>query len=353
MITTQKPVKRAARLTALALTAALLVSGLSVGAFAADATAGKLETHPQAERTILGSAEMTVNVSTSDHLPQAVQHVIGDDNICTVTITYEDRRDAQGFYETWPYITLRGAKGSMEVPVTGFGQYGADPSDDPDSLSYYAYDEGVVSYTNFTMRSQYAAAYERGGGTLPDLEVLFPLQSDNSCSRALLALVAADGPVDASNLFSVPLADIRFTGDFKSRFFLSDTDQLEQSQSTLAPLFGMHEQNFENQTVPGISIKLSGMGRDWMSFRSDITRPEARYYWMEAFNQKNNARMYSESPSLFSMETGAPIGAPLTKNWTVRFTKPLTSGETYRIQLGLLDANHNVIYRQLEYVTIP
>lgn len=47
MIARQKPVKLLARLTALALTACLLVSGLGVGALAVDASSGKLENNQQ------------------------------------------------------------------------------------------------------------------------------------------------------------------------------------------------------------------------------------------------------------------------------------------------------------------
>ncbi len=98
MIARQKPMKLFARLTALALTACLLVSGLGVGAVALDASEGKLLSYSQDDLFPHSTLHFEVNIGNSKNWPSWLGKVVGADKKIDVTLTVADVRDRKGQY---------------------------------------------------------------------------------------------------------------------------------------------------------------------------------------------------------------------------------------------------------------
>ena len=119
MIARQKPVKLLARLTALALTAGLLVSGLGVGALALNASEGKLLSYSQNDIFPHSTLQFKVNIGNSKNWPSWLGKVVGADKKIEVTLTVADARDRKGQYSCTDYITLSGANGTYRLTEDG------------------------------------------------------------------------------------------------------------------------------------------------------------------------------------------------------------------------------------------
>ncbi len=137
MIARQKPVKLFARLTALALTAGLLVSGLGVGALALDASEGKLLSYSQNDIFPHSTLHFEVNIGNSKNWPSWLGKVVGADKKIDVTLTVADVRDRKGQYSRTNYITLSGVNGTYRLTGAGGPGWGElDYSENPDNSLY-------------------------------------------------------------------------------------------------------------------------------------------------------------------------------------------------------------------------
>lgn len=119
-------------------------------------------------------------------------------------------------------------------------------------------------------------------------------------------------------------------------------------------IFGIHEINYRNQNVDGISIQLQSASASEIRFETDITRREPRYCFLEVYDSKwDYAPLDQNAVSLTTpSHTTIPVTF-LSDHISLKPLKEFVSGETYRVEIALLDAAGSVIYRQLEHVTIP
>lgn len=147
MIARQKPMKLFARLTALALTACLLVSGLGVGAVALDASEGKLLSYSQDDLFPHSTLHFEVNIGNSKNWPSWLGKVVGADKKIDVTLTVADVRDRKGQYSRTNYITLSGVNGTYRLTGAGGPGWGElDYSENPDIFIVSTYDRQTSNW---------------------------------------------------------------------------------------------------------------------------------------------------------------------------------------------------------------
>ena len=354
MIARQKPVKLFARLTALALTACLLVSGLGVGALALNASEGKLENNQQEILYPHSELHFSVELEPDKTYPDWLNNIVGADQKVDVNITLVSARQTGGLYEGLnDFITITGSRGTRTL--LNSAMYFGSLEDVPGaqlairfnySAPYARYLEDNTGDQNelVQIRLHYTNSYSQ-----PPVEVSFSVESDYQLS----ILSMNSGPMQSS--YSIlTTTDISSTsGIFIAQNFL---DPVTREQYLHGPyIFGIHESNYQNQHVNGISIQLESASATGIYFSTNITRSEPCYYIINAFDSAWD----NTSLSLDTVDIPNPVditqAIPLSNSIAVipAYGREFVSGETYRVEIALLDAAGSVIYRQLEHVTIP
>ena len=357
MIARQKPVKLFARLTALALTACLLVSGLGVGALAADTSEGRLLSYSQNDFFPHSALHFQVNIGNSKNWPSWLGKVVGADKKIDVTLTVADVRDRKGQYSRANYITLSGANGTYRLTGAGGPGWGMlNYSEDPDIFIVSTYDRLTSNWFaapaashNYIVpctpdSSESEMVLLRLVYTEPDenpqIEICFTREDDRSSN------VTSDPLLCRADVFH-PVADsISCTGLFAPSNVLNETSRYYYSQ--IPTIFGISETNYQNTKVNGIQISLQKASANQLVFGYSITRPEPVAYRIVVSPVTNFV------PLALAEGSGYYFSAPL--DGTIHATpdrEKMVSGETYRVEIALLDAAGSVIYRQLEHVTIP
>ena len=357
MIARQKPIKLFARLTALALTACLLVSGLGVGALAADTSEGRLLSYSQNDFFPHSALHFQVNIGNSKNWPSWLGKVVGADKKIDVTLTVADVRDWKGQYSRANYITLSGANGTYRLTGAGGPGWGMlNYSEDPDIFIVSTYDRLTSNWFAAPAASHnYFVPCTPGSGesemvllrlvyTEPDenpqIEICFTREDDRSSN------VTSDPLLCRADVFH-PVADsISCTGLFAPSNVLNETSRYYYSQ--IPTIFGISETNYQNTKVNGIQISLQKASANQLVFGYSITRPEPVAYRIVV------SLVTDFVPLALAEGSGYYFSAPL--DGTIHATpdrEKMVSGETYRVEIALLDAAGSVIYRQLEHVTIP
>lgn len=357
MIARQKPVKLLAKLTALALTACLLVSGLGVGALAADTSEGRLLSYSQNDFFPHSALHFQVNIGNSKNWPSWLGKVVGADKKIDVTLTVADVRDRKGQYSRANYITLSGANGTYRLTGAGGPGWGMlNYSEDPDIFIVSTYDRLTSNWFAAPAASHnYIVPCTPDSGesemvllrlvyTEPDenpqIEICFTREDDRSSN------VTSDPLLCRADVFH-PVADsISCTGLFAPSNVLNETSRYYYSQ--IPTIFGISETNYQNTKVNGIQISLQKASANQLVFGYSITRPEPVAYRIVVSPVTNFVSLALAEGS------GYYFSAPL--DGTIHATpdrEKMVSGETYRVEIALLDAAGSVIYRQLEHVTIP
>lgn len=354
MIARQKPVKLFARLTALALTACLLVSGLGVGALAVDASSGKLENNQQEILYPHSELHFSVELEPDKTYPDWLNNIIGTDKTVHVDVTLASIRHKGGRYDALSdYITITGSRGTCTLR-TSFMSYGT-LEDIPGARISVRFNRSAP-YTRYTADStgdqkemvQLHLNYT-APNIQPSVQICFSVESD----YLLGSLSMNSAPMQSRYpiLNSTDISSI--SGVFEAQNFL---DPVTREQYLHGPyIFGIHESNYQNQHVNGISIQLESASATGIYFSTNITRSEPCYYIINAFDSAWD----NTSLSLDTVDIPNPVditqAIPLSNSIAVipAYGREFVSGETYRVEIALLDAAGSVIYRQLEHVTIP
>lgn len=357
MIARQKPVKLFARLTALALTACLLVSGLGVGALALNASEGKLLSYSQNDIFPHSTLHFEVNIGNSKNWPSWLGKVVGADKKIEVTLTVADVRDQKGQYSCTDYITLSGANGTYRLTGDGGPGWGPlDDSENPDIFMVQNYNRQISNWYSTPDESHdYAIPCTPDSGesemillrlvyTKPDanpqIEICFTREDDESRN------VTSDPLLCRADVFHPVAGSISCTGLFAPSNALNETSRYYY---TLVPtIFGISETNYQNTKVNGIAISLQQASANQIVYDYSITRPEPVAYRISVCSVADFI------PLALAEGSGYYFSVPL--DGTIHATpdfEEMVSGETYRVEIALLDAAGSVIYRQLEHVTIP
>lgn len=354
MIARQKPMKLFARLTALALTACLLVSGLGVGALALNASEGKLENNQQEILYPHSELHFSVELEPDKTYPDWLNNIIGTDKTVHVDVTLASIRHKGGRYDALSdYITITGSRGTCTLR-TSFMSYGT-LEDIPGARISVRFNRSAP-YTRYTADStgdqkemvQLHLNYT-APNIQPSVQICFSVESD----YLLGSLSMNSAPMQSRYpiLNSTDISSI--SGVFEAQNFL---DPVTREQYLHGPyIFGIHESNYQNQHVNGISIQLESASATGIYFSTNITRSEPCYYIINAFDSAWD----NTSLSLDTVDIPNPVditqAIPLSNSIAVipAYGREFVSGETYRVEIALLDAAGSVIYRQLEHVTIP
>lgn len=354
MIARQKPVKLFARLTALALTAGLLMSGLGVGAVAVDASSGKLENNQQEILYPHSELHFSVELEPDKTYPDWLNNIVGTDKTVHVDVTLASIRHKGGRYDApSDYITMIGSRGTCTLQSS--------------ALCYGTITEDPHTPLNFVIRFSRSASsrYTKGStgnqnemvqlhlhyadpNTQPIAHICFSVESDNALSMAI-------NSGDMHSIYPILAAEniSSASGVLLPQNFL---DPVIREHYLHGPyIFGIHESNYQNQHVDGISIQLESASAAGIYFSTNITRSEPCYYIINAFDSAWD----NTSLSLDTVDIPNPVditqAVPLSNSIAVipAYGREFVSGETYRVEIALLDAAGSVIYRQLEHVTIP
>lgn len=354
MIARQKPVKLLARLTALALTAGLLVSGLGVGAVAVDASAGKLESNQQEILYPHSELHFSVELEPNKTYPDWLNDIVGTDKTVHIDVTLASIRHKGGRFDALSdYITIIGSRGSCTLRSSALC-YGTITEDPHTPLNFVIrfnrtapsrYTEGSAGDQNELVQLHLHYA---DPNTQPVVHICFSVESDRALSMTI-------NSGDMNSIYPILAAEniSSASGVLLPQNFL---DPVTREQYLHSPyIFGIHESNYQNQHVDGISIQLESASTTGIYFSTNITRSEPCYYILNAFDSAWD----KTTLSLDSIDIPNPVditqAVPLSNSIAVvpAYGREFVSGETYRVELALLDASGSIIYRQLEYVTIP
>lgn len=353
MIARQKPVKLLARLTALALTAGLLVSGLGVGALAVDASAGKLESNQQEILYPHSELHFSVELEPNKTYPDWLNDIVGADRKVDVDVMLVSARQTGGLYEALnDFITITGSRGTRTL--LNSAMYFGTLEDVPGaqiairfnySAPYARYSEDNTGDQKelVQIRLHYTDSYLQ-----PPVEICFSVESEYQLS----ILSMNSGPMQSSYPILTTTDISSASGIFMAQNFLDPVTRMQYLHSPY--IFGIHEINYHNQNVDGISIQLQSASASEIRFETDITRREPRYCFLEVYDSKwDYAPLDQNTVSLTTpSHTTIPV-TPLSDHISLKPLKEFVSGETYRVEIALLDASGSIIYRQLEHVTIP
>lgn len=355
MIARQKPVKLLARLTALALTAGLLVSGLGVGALALNASEGKLETHPNIEIHDISSAHFTLDLSSGNY-PDWLNQYVGDSKQCSISIRYASVRDTAGYWDSNPYVLLQGDNGTLRMDALSNGHSDATSSD----AERYGSDTVAVFRCSFRHYGRAIDSPYQDNGE--NINITFPIKADGTtdyvythfCTTAEQQKRPHSDSGCGYSRFSCPNTLVQYTGGFDIRFLVNDHEAMNRAlDKNCGGLFGDSETNFQNVKVPGIDISLQSASENAILFRANIQRSEPVYYQINIIDDNGGIRWQAgNDASAIRLNNHLMVLLSSTLGLYPE-TGVLASGKTYRTEIALMDAAGSVIYRQLEHVTIP
>ena len=355
MIARQKPVKLLARLTALALTAGLLVSGLGVGALALNASEGKLETHPNIEIHDISSAHFTLDLSSGNY-PDWLNQYVGDSKQCSISIRYASVRDTAGYWDSNPYVLLQGDNGTLRMDALSNGHSDATSSD----AERYGSDTVAVFRCSFRHYGRAIDSPYQDNGE--NINITFPIKADGTtdyvythfCTTAEQQKRPHSDSGCGYSRFSCPNTLVQYTGGFDIRFLVNDHEAMNRAlDKNCGGLFGDSETNFQNVKVPGIDISLQSASENAILFRANIQRSEPVYYQINIIDDNGGIRWQAgNDASTIRLNNHLMVLLSSTLGLYPE-TGVLASGKTYRTEIALMDAAGSVIYRQLEHVTIP
>lgn len=350
-------------LAAVFITAATIFTGSAL----ADMTKDGLEYRTQNEVYFKDGVKFSVNV-LGKTLPHWVNDIAGDDGNVDITINRIQIRDNKGRVRNDIILELKGTRGQAKLSSGGYGIYGTSntilykniklhEASTLGGMEFHEFDSiGYLGYRN----SPVASLVSPNSGQRRRVSVYFAYDGEKEISFASVDFDIADenGNVLAASFdkyVSLEADKFEFIGDFEQAFLY------EQENDGFPRFFTDFEKDYKNRKVDGISCTVSAASTDSLILKTDIALDTISSYEIYVTNDRELEILRGAGEIEKGYSPQNIILTPITKRGDrgdVLFDPPeydynLYSGKTYRVDIGLLDADGNIVYRQREYATIP
>ncbi len=355
---------RISKIMAAVMSCAVAVTMLGATIVMAAVGSDGLEHWNKNEIYFLGSMNFTANTSGKNVPYWVNEDVTGKDGNISVTITnYQMRRKVSGYVSLYTIAELSGAKGKTKlISINGHNINRAAAYDSSGNLI----NGGVTSSLNYPYASSYRLieAAETGGlleyakpfvengmldresGKRKCVGVEFGIdeQKNIRAVRLKLCLTNEDNPYDiqrnddfdAIDASTDSLNIIETIGDKAEDFFNCGNSMY----------FTDFERDYKNIENSAVKISVEKAVPEEIIIDTDINLENVGSVEIRVLNKENNSVAAQGGTMTTSRHT-------ITKKYTPDDEKPtFNPGEKYRVCVGVIDKNNNLIYRWQEYVTI-
>ena len=355
---------RISKIMAAVMSCAVAVTMLGATIVMAAVGSDGLEHWNKNEIYFLGSMNFTANTSGKNVPYWVNEDVTGKDGNISVTITnYQMRRKVSGYVSLYTIAELSGAKGKTKlISINGHNINRAAAYDSSGNLI----NGGVTSSLNYPYASSYRfiEAAETGGlleyakpfvengmldresGKRKCVGVEFGIdeQKNIRAVRLKLCLTNEDNPYDiqrnddfdAIDASTDSLNIIETIGDKAEDFFNCGNSMY----------FTDFERDYKNIENSAVKISVEKAVPEEIIIDTDINLENVGSVEIRVLNKENNSVAAQGGTMTTSRHT-------ITKKYTPDDEKPtFNPGEKYRVCVGVIDKNNNLIYRWQEYVTI-
>lgn len=355
---------RISKIMAAVMSCAVAVAMLGGAVVMAAVGSDGLEHWNKNEIYFLGSMNFTANTSGKNVPYWVNEDVTGKDGNISVTITnYQMRRKVSGYVSLYTIAELSGAKGKTKlISINGHNINRAAAYDSSGNLI----NGGVTSSLNYPYASSYRLieAAETGGlleyakpfvengmldresGKRKCVGVEFGIdeQKNIRAVRLKLCLTNEDNPYDiqrnddfdAIDASADSLNIIETIGDKAEDFFNCGNSMY----------FTDFERDYKNIENSAVKISVEKAVPEEIIIDTDINLENVGSVEIRVLNKENNSVAAQGGTMTTSRHT-------ITKKYTPDDEKPtFNPGEKYRVCVGVIDKNNNLIYRWQEYVTI-
>ena len=355
---------RISKIMAAVMSIAIAVTMLGATIVMAAVGSDGLEHWNKNEIYFLGSMNFTANTSGKNVPYWVNEDVTGKDGNISVTITnYQMRRKVSGYVSLYTIAELSGAKGKTKlISINGHNINRTAAYDSSGNLI----NGGVTSSLNYPYASSYRLieAAETGGlleyakpfvengmldresGKRKCVGVEFGIdeQKNIRAVRLKLCLTNEDNPYDiqrnddfdAIDASTDSLNIIETIGDKAEDFFNCGNSMY----------FTDFERDYKNIENSAVKISVEKAVPEEIIIDTDINLENVGSVEIRVLNKENNSVAAQSGTMTTSRHT-------ITKKYTPDDEKPtFNPGEKYRVCVGVIDKNNNLIYRWQEYVTI-
>ena len=355
---------RFSKIMALVMSCAVAVTMLGATIVMAAVGSDGLEHWDKNEIYFLGSMSFTANTSGKNVPYWVNEDVVGNDGNISVTIrNFQMRRRIAGYVSLFTTVELSGAGGTTRlVSINGAGISRAAAFDSNGALISggvsSSLDDPYVSSYRFIEAAkeggllEYAKPFVENGmldsesGKRKCVYVEFGIDDNkNICAvRLNLCLTDETNPYDIQRNDNFDAIDaavdsldmIGVTGEKAEDFF-------NCGYSVYFTDFERDYKNIENSVV---KISVEKAAPEEIIIDTDINLENAEYVNVTILDNKNNAVTVQEESAALNRHT-------ITKRYMIFDEKTtFNSGEKYRICIGMLDKDRNLIYRWQKYVTV-
>ena len=355
---------RISKIMAAVMSIAIAVTMLGATIVMAAVGSDGLEHWNKNEIYFLGSMNFTANTSGKNVPYWVNEDVTGKDGNISVTITnYQMRRKVSGYVSLYTIAELSGAKGKTKlISINGHNINRAAAYDSSGNLI----NGGVTSSLNYPYASSYRLieAAETGGlleyakpfvengmldresGKRKCVGVEFGIDEQKNIRAVRLNLCLTDetNPYDIQRNDNFDAIDaavdsldmIGVTGEKAEDFF----------NCGYSVYFTDFERDYKNIENSAVKISVEKAVPEEIIIDTDINLENVGSVEIRVLNKENNSVAAQGGTMTTSRHT-------ITKKYTLDDEKPtFNPGEKYRVCVGVIDKNNNLIYRWQEYVTI-
>ena len=355
---------RISKIMAAVMSCAVAITMLGATIVMAAVGSDGLEHWNKNEIYFLGSMNFTANTSGKNVPYWVNEDVTGKDGNISVTITnYQMRRKVSGYVSLYTIAELSGAKGKTKlISINGHNINRAAAYDSSGNLI----NGGVTSSLNYPYASSYRLieAAETGGlleyakpfvengmldresGKRKCVGVEFGIDEQKNIRAVRLNLCLTDetNPYDIQRNDNFDAIDaavdsldmIGVTGEKAEDFF----------NCGYSVYFTDFERDYKNIENSAVKISVEKVVPEEIIIDTDINLENVGSVEIRVLNKENNSVAAQGGTMTTSRHT-------ITKKYTPDDEKPtFNPGEKYRVCVGVIDKNNNLIYRWQEYVTI-
>ena len=379
---TKKILSVISALTAAAVTAAALFTGSAL----ADMTRDGLEYRTQKEVYFKDGVRFSVNV-LGKTLPPWVNDIAGGDGNVDIAVTPVQIRDTKGRVGNSVILELKGTTGQAKFSFSEYGAY-REPT-----IALYQrykneklYEAPIVcnmvfhewnnKWSTYRENSPAASLISSNSGQRRYISIYFAYTDETNLSFASVDFDIADEsdnlPAASFGKYGSLEADtFEFAGDYEQDLWY------EATHFEYPRFFTDFEKDYRNKKVDGISCTVSAASTDSIILKTETTLDAISSYEIYVIDEiyvtddgelreleilRGTGKIekgYSPqdiilAPTPYEARTimfGPENSEIIKSEW---HDPPLLySGKTYRLDMGLLDVDGNIVYRQREYVTIP
>ena len=355
---------RISKIMAAVMSCAIAVTMLGATIVMAAVGSDGLEHWNKNEIYFLGSVSFTANTSGKNVPDWVNEDVAGDDGNVSVTIrNYQMRRKTRGYVSLCTIAELSGGNGTTKLySVSGGGINTAAAFDSNGTLIR----GGATSSFNYPYVSSYRFIEAAESGGLLEYAKPFVengmLDSESGKRKCVRVEFGID---DKKNICGIRLApcltdetnpyDLQKNDDFDTIDASSDCLNIIGTVGDKAEdffnrgwcmYFTDFERDYKNIENGDVKISMEKAVPEEIIINTDINLENAEYVNVTILDNKNNTVTNQDEPAAVNKHT-------IIKQYKMFDGKTaFNSNEKYRICIGVLDKDSNLIYRWQKYVTI-